>query len=80
LPAPTTGGTSNNYQALPSVPSVENKGDARVDHYFNSKATAYFRYSHREFNQTDNPQIPLPLGSDSSNGFVNIINNRSPAE
>ncbi len=74
LPAPTTGGASNNYQALPSVPSVENKGDARVDHYFNSKATAYFRYSHREFNQTDNPQIPLPLGSDSSNGFVNIIN------
>src|SRR5882757_1178068 len=74
MPAPTTAGTSNNYQALPSVPSVENKGDARVDHYFNSKATAYFRYSHREFNQTDNPQIPLPLGSDSSNGFVNIIN------
>ena len=74
LPAPTTSGTSNNYQALPSVPSVENKGDARVDHYFSSKATAYFRYSHREFNQTDNPQIPLPLGSDSSNGFVNIIN------
>ncbi|MCU1233386.1 MAG: TonB-dependent receptor, plug [Candidatus Solibacter sp.] len=74
MPAPTTSGTSNNYQALPSVPSVENKGDARVDHYFNSKATAYFRYSHREFNQTDNPQIPLPLGSDSSNGFVNIIN------
>jgi hypothetical protein len=74
MPAPTTSGSSNNYQALPNVPSVENKGDARVDHYFSSKATAYFRYSHREFNQTDNPQIPLPLGSDSSNGFVNIIN------
>ncbi len=74
LPPPTTSGTSNNYQALPNVPSVENKGDARVDHYFNSTVNAYFRYSHREFNQTDNPQIPLPLGSDSSNGFVNIIN------
>lgn len=74
LTAPTTSGTSNNFQALPSIPSTENKGDIRVDHYFNSKITAYFRYSHREFNQTDNPQIPLPLGSDSSNGFVNIIN------
>jgi hypothetical protein len=70
---PTTSGTSNNYQALPSVPSVENKGDARVDQYFSARATAYFRYSHREF-QTDNPQIPLPVGSDSSHGFVNIIN------
>ena len=58
---------------------MENKGDARVDHYFSSKATAYFRYSHREFNQTDNPQIrfrwaPIPA-TDSSTSSTS----RSPA-
>jgi hypothetical protein len=74
LVAPALAGDSNNYQALPSIPSVDNKGDARVDHYFNSKLTGFFRYSHREFNQTDNPVIPLPIGAGSSNGNVNIVN------
>ena len=45
-----------------------------MDHYFSSKLTGFFRYSHREFNQTDKPLIPLPLGNDCSNGYVNIIN------
>jgi hypothetical protein len=74
LPAPTTAGFSNNYQALPRIPTVDNKGDIRIDHYFNSKVTSFFRYSQREFNQTDTPVLPLPLGNDSSNGNVNIAN------
>jgi len=45
LPDPTTAGFSNNYQALPRVPTVDNKGDIRVDHYFSSRLTVYFRYS-----------------------------------
>jgi hypothetical protein len=72
LVAPTTSGTANNYQALPRIPTVDNKGDIRIDHYFNSRLTAFGRYSHRNFTQTDTPTIPLPVGSDSSNGNVNI--------
>ncbi len=74
LPAPTTSGFANNYQALPRVPTTDNKGDVRADHYFNSRLVGFFRYSHREYNQVDNPTIPLPLGNDASNGNVNIIN------
>ena len=47
LPAPTTSGFSNNYQALPRVPTVENKGDIRVDHYFSTRLNGFFRYSQR---------------------------------
>ena len=74
LVAPTTAGFANNYQALPRIPTTDDKGDVRVDHYFNAKVNAFGRYSHREFNQTDNPVLPLPIGADSSNGNVNIIN------
>jgi len=74
LPDPTTSGFANNYQALPRIPTADNKGDIRVDHYFSSRLTGFFRYSHREYNQVDNPTIPLPLGNDASNGNVNIIN------
>jgi hypothetical protein len=72
---PTTrGGDSNNYDALPRIPTTDNKGDVKLDHYFSGKLTAFFRYSHRELNQTDTPTIPLPIGADSSNGNVNIVN------
>jgi outer membrane receptor protein involved in Fe transport len=74
LPAPTTLGNSNNYQALPRIPTVDNKGDVRLDHYFSTRLTGFIRYSQRELNQTDTPVIPLPLGNDSSNGNVNIQN------
>ncbi len=74
LVAPTTSDAANNYQALPRIPTTDNKGDVRVDQYFTSKLTAFFRYSHRNFNQTDTPTIPLPIGSDTSNGNVTIIN------
>jgi hypothetical protein len=72
LVAPTTSGIANNYQALPRIPTVDNKGDIRIDHYFSSKVTAFGRYSHRSFVQTDTPTIPLPIGADSSNGNVDI--------
>ena len=74
LPATTRPGTANNYDNMPRVPFVDDKGDGRLDHYFNSKVNAFLRYSHREFNQTDNPVIPLPLGADNSQGNVHIVN------
>jgi len=74
LPATTRSGVSNNYDNMPRVPTVDNKGDGRIDHYFSSKLTGFFRYSHREDNQIDNPVIPLPLGADNSQGNVHIVN------
>jgi hypothetical protein len=74
LPATTSSGLSNNYDNTPRVPFDDNKGDGRIDHYFNSKLTAFVRYSHREYNQIDNPVIPLPLGADNSQGNVHIVN------
>ena len=74
LPATTRPGTANNYDNTPRVPFVDDKGDGRLDHYFNSKVNAFLRYSHREFNQIDNPVIPLPLGADNSQGNVHIVN------
>jgi len=70
----TTNDFANNYQALPRIPTVSDKGDIRVDHYFSSKLTGFFRYSERQFTQTDTPVIPLPVGNDGSNGNVTIIN------
>ena len=77
LVPPTTSGIANNYQALPRIPTVDNKGDIRVDHYFNSRLNAFFRYSQREFNQTDTPVLPLPVGADGSNGYVNIASKQA---
>jgi hypothetical protein len=74
LPAPTRPGLSNNYDNLPRVPTADNKGDGKLDHYFSSRLTGFFRYSHREYNQTDNPLIPLPLGISTSQGNVHIVN------
>ncbi len=74
LVAPTLPGNANNYEALPSIPTTDNKGDFRADEYFNDKLMGFFRYSRREFNQTDTPVIPLPVGADTSNGNVNIVN------
>src|SRR5205085_4842476 len=79
LPAPTIAGFANNYQGLPRVPTVDNKGDVRVDQYFSTRLTGFFRYSQREFNQVDNPTIPLPVGNDASNGNVNIVNKQGAA-
>ena len=74
LVAPTLPGNANNYEALPSIPTTDNKGDFRADEYFSDKLMGFFRYSRREFNQTDTPVIPLPVGADTSNGNVNIVN------
>jgi len=74
LPPPTRPGLSNNYDNLPRVPTVDDKGNGKLDYYFSSRMTGFFRYSHREYNQTDNPLIPLPLGISTSQGNVHIVN------
>jgi hypothetical protein len=78
LPAPirpTAAGRlpSNNWEYLTPVPTVDDKGDGRIDHYFSEKLNAFARYSHRLMNSVENHVIPGPSGGDA-NGNVRIFN------
>lgn len=78
LPSPvrsTPGGQlpANNWDFLTPTPWVDNKGDGRLDHYFNSKLNAFGRYSHRLLNRTESHVIPGPSGGDA-NGNVRVLN------
>ena len=73
LPSPNVAGISNNFQSLPRSTIGDNKGDARIDYYWNQKLTSYFRFSHREDNIYVPGNIPGPAGG-NNNGNVHIFN------
>lgn len=76
LPLPNVLGTANNannFQSLPRSTINDNKGDGRIDYYFNDKLTTYFRYSHRESNIYVPGDIPGPAGG-NNNGNVHVFN------
>jgi hypothetical protein len=78
LPAPNrpgsgTLGIGNNFESLATDSTNDDKGDVKVDHYFSQKATAFFRYSKREFARFEPPVIPGPSGG-NSNGNVFVLN------
>jgi hypothetical protein len=64
---------SNNWEFLTPVPWTDDKGDARLDHYFTSRLNAFARYSHRLLNRVENHVIPGPSGGDA-NGNVRVFN------
>ncbi len=81
LPAPNVpnpNAFANNYVSVPKANLVDNKGDARVDHYFSPKTTAFARYSEHDGNIVDAASIPGPAGGGSSNGTI-YINNKQVA-
>jgi hypothetical protein len=78
LPAPVRPTASgllpqNNYDRLVPVPTVDNKGDGRIDHYFSERVNLFGRYSHRLMERTENHVIPGPSGGDA-NGNVRVLN------
>ena len=78
LPAPNRAGAGplgvgNNFESQPRRSDQNDKGDIRYDQYFNSKWTAFVRYSHRLMNNLEPPAIPGPSGGDS-NGTVRVRN------
>ncbi|MBK5292302.1 MAG: TonB-dependent receptor [Acidobacteriia bacterium] len=73
LPAVNRPGLANNFEALPRRADGNNKGDAKVDYYANSRWTAFFRYSHRLLENFEPPSIPGPSGGDA-NGNVRVLN------
>ncbi len=68
----------NNYDRLVPVPSVDNKGDGKIDHYFSERLNMFGRYSHRLLNRTENHVIPGPSGGDA-NGNVRVLNQQIAA-
>ena len=73
LPAPTQAGIANNFDSLPRRQDYNDKYDIEVDHQFNSRMSAFGRWSHRKVDNFEPPPIPGETGS-PSNAFVHVLN------
>jgi hypothetical protein len=62
LPAPTSGGTANNYVVTQQFDNVTDKFGAKVDVTINPQLTAFGRFGYRDADIFDQPSIPLPSG------------------
>jgi hypothetical protein len=63
VPDPNIASTSNNYQTFPATDTPSDKGDARLDYYFNDKLTFFGRFSTRLQNQSVASSLPGPSGT-----------------
>ena len=75
LPAPTTGGISNNFDSLPRRQDFSDKFDVKIDHTFSTRMTAFARISHRKVDNFEPSSIPGAVGS-PSNAFVHVLNDQ----
>jgi len=69
LPTPNIPGaslTAANYQYLPAAPTVDDKGDGRVDFVRNDRQTGFFRYSQRAVTYFQPPPFPGAAGGNSN--------------
>ncbi len=73
LPTPTTSGTSSNYSELVQNRQFNDKYNVRVDHKFNDALGIFGRWSYRNSDGFEGPNIPGPSGS-NQNGFIDILN------
>jgi hypothetical protein len=74
LPAPNlTGVAGANYQELVLNRNFSNKYNVRVDHKFNDRFNIFGRWSYRDVDAFEAPNVPGPSGS-NQNGFVYITN------
>jgi hypothetical protein len=78
LPQPNRAGTGslgvgNNFESLPRDTMVDDKGDGKLDYYWNEAVTSFFRYSHREANNFVDGAVPGPSGG-NNNGNIYAIN------
>ena len=62
LPAPTNGGTANNYVVTQQFDNVTDKFGGKVDVTINPQLTAFGRFGYRDADIFDQPPIPLPSG------------------
>ncbi len=72
LPTPNIAGaglTAANFQYLPAAPTVDNKGDVRVDYTRNQNQNGFARYSQRSVTYYQPPPFP-GLAGGNSNGTL----------
>src|SRR5215475_1893890 len=62
LPDPNLPGLSNNFASLPATITPSNKGDAKIDYFWNSKLTLFGRFSDRLQEQSKAAGLPGPSG------------------
>jgi hypothetical protein len=62
LPAPTTSGTSNNYQQLQNFTNSTHKAGGKVNVQASNRLSLFARYGWRNVDIYDDPNIPLPSG------------------
>ncbi len=73
LPTPTTSGTSSNYSELVQNRQFNDKYNFRIDHKINDAFGIFGRWSYRNSDGFEGPNIPGPSGS-NQNGFIDILN------
>lgn len=74
LPAPNlTGQGTLNYQELVLNRNFSDKYNIRIDHKFNDTFSIFGRWSYRDVDAFEAPNIPGPSGS-GQNGFVDVLN------
>jgi len=69
LPKPNIPGahlTDANFQYLPAAPTVDNKGDGRIDFVRNERQNGFFRYSQRSVTYFQPPPFPGQAGGNSN--------------
>jgi hypothetical protein len=84
LPAPTTGGTSNNYVFNPALTQRTDQFDIRIDQNLGSSDRIFFRYGYDNSNQVVPGIIPAPSSanigpylSTGTNGTTTPLVNQS---
>ncbi len=73
LPTPINAGTANNYSELVENKQFNDKYNIRIDHRLNEAASIFGRWSYRNSEAFEGPNIPGPSGS-NQNGFIDILN------
>jgi hypothetical protein len=73
LPAPTQPGNGANYTTLYKISDKRNKGDIKIDHYFNDRLRLFARYDQSTFDVFDPGIIPgIAGGNGNGNQIVPI--------
>jgi hypothetical protein len=68
LPENTSAAAANNFQSLRRVTDYRDKGDLKLDHYFNQSLRSFFRFSKSRFDVFDPGAFP-GLAGGNGNGF-----------
>jgi hypothetical protein len=73
LPAPNRPGTSSNYSRLVPFKDFSDKGDVKIDRYWNDRVSSFVRISQRKDNRLEPGTIPGASGG-NGNGRIYTLN------